>query len=401
MKKRYTHSHPWIAFSITLEKAAPTLWIRLGEISAICNQIAGVPLRPNIARRLHRIYLAKGARATTAIEGNTLSEEDVLKRIEGTLEAPESKKYLVQEVDNIVQACNSIFQGCIVGEVKAITPEFIKELNAKVLNGLKVDESVNPGHIRTYDVGVGTYKGAPYQDCEYLLQQLCAWLREPFWNPPGHEYTIVYAVIKAVIAHLYLAWIHPFGDGNGRTARLVEFLILSNAGVPMPATQLLSNHYNETRTEYYRQLDQASKSGGDLLPFLSYAVGGFIDGLNEQLQLIEDQQLDVAWRSYVHNQLEGLSGPTRRRQKAIVHALPDSIKRIPLEQITTLSVQLAALYGNKSQRTLLRDLQSLIKLNLIFKDKYGYASNKNKVRAFLPARKQKMELPIDIAALAG
>lgn len=400
MAKRYTLSHPWISFLINLQKAPATLWIRLGEISAMCNQIAGVPLRPSVAKQLHRVYLAKGARATTAIEGNTLSEEDVLKQIEGTLEAPESKKYLVKEVDNIVQACNAIFQGCVTGEQRDITPEFIKELNARVLDGLNVEKSVLPGRIRSYDVGVANYKGAPYQDCEFLLQKLCAWLREPFWNPKEPDFTIVFAVIKAVISHLYLAWIHPFGDGNGRTARLVEFLILSIAGVPQPATQLLSNHYNETRTEYYRQLDQAGKPGGDVLSFLIYAVGGLIDGLNEQLRVIEDQQLDVAWRSYVHNQLEGLSSATRRRQRAIVYALPDSIKRVPLDEIPNRSIQLAGYYGTKSERTLLRDLKSLIQLGLIFKDKSGYASNKNMIRAFLPARRQKMELPSDTAALA-
>jgi hypothetical protein len=77
----------------------------------------------------------------------------------------------------------------------------------------------------------------------------------------------VYAILKAMVAHLYLAWTHPFGDGNGRTARLIEFHILLSAGVPSPAAHLFSNHYNQTRAEYYRQLDRASKSGGH--PFLS------------------------------------------------------------------------------------------------------------------------------------
>jgi Fic family protein len=89
----------------------------------------------------------------------------------------------------------------------------------------------------------------------------------------------VYAILKAVVAHLYLAWIHPFGDGNGRTARLVEFQILLSSGVPSPAAHLLSNHYNQTRSEYYRQLDRASKSGGELAPFIEYGARGFVAGL--------------------------------------------------------------------------------------------------------------------------
>ena len=45
-------------------------------------------------------------------------------------------------------------------------------------------------------------------------------------------------LVRAMMAHLYLAWIHTFGDGNGRTARLLEFLILARSGkVPLPAAR--------------------------------------------------------------------------------------------------------------------------------------------------------------------
>ena len=108
------------------------------------------------------------------------------------------------------------------------------------------------------------------------------------------------------------------GDGNGRTARLVEFQILLGAGVPTPAAHLLSNHYNQTRTEYYRQLDRASKSGGDIVPFIEYAARGFVDGLREQLHKIRDQQWDVSWRSYVHEKFRDQSGTNAKRQRDLV-----------------------------------------------------------------------------------
>ncbi len=79
------------------------------------------------------------------------------------------------------------------------------------------------------------------------------------------------------MAHLYIAWIHPFGDGNGRTARFLEVKILLRAGIPTVAAHLLSNHYNATRSAYYRQLQRASASGGYVAPFIQYALQGFID----------------------------------------------------------------------------------------------------------------------------
>ena len=56
------------------------------------------------------------------------------------------------------------------------------------------------------------------------------------------EHATAYAILKAIFAHLYLVWIHPFGDGNGRTARLLEFHILTAASLPYPVTHLLSNY---------------------------------------------------------------------------------------------------------------------------------------------------------------
>jgi hypothetical protein len=59
----------------------------------------------SVAQGLHRLYLEKGALATTAIEGNTLTENEVLQHLEGTLKLPPSKEYPGQEIDNIVGAC--------------------------------------------------------------------------------------------------------------------------------------------------------------------------------------------------------------------------------------------------------------------------------------------------------
>jgi hypothetical protein len=64
----------------------------LGEARSKCEHIAGVPLSPEIARSLLNISLARGVHATTAIEGNTLSAEDVEKHIAGKLKVPESKQ---------------------------------------------------------------------------------------------------------------------------------------------------------------------------------------------------------------------------------------------------------------------------------------------------------------------
>ena len=74
---------------------------------------------------------------------------------------------------------------------------------------------------------------------------MCDWLNSNEWERVfGRNNVILTGIIKAIVAHLYIAWIHPFGDGNGRTARLLELQILLNSNIPTPAAHLLSNHYN-------------------------------------------------------------------------------------------------------------------------------------------------------------
>ncbi len=383
----FERTHPWICFRIDLRQARPQLWMLLGEASSKCEHIAGVPLRPATAEQLHLLYLAKGAAATTAIEGNSLTEQEVLEHLQGKLKLPRSKEYLAQEIDNIVAACRSISKQLRSGD-DALTPERVCKFNRQVLEKLEPGEGVVAGEVREHSVVVGNlYRGAPVEDCGHLLERLCRWLAGPDFEAAAGLET-VHAIIKAVVAHLYLAWIHPFGDGNGRTARLAEFQILLAAGVPTPAAHLLSNHYNQTRAEYYRQLDQASKSGGDIQPFLEYAVRGFVDGLREQLQVIREQQWDVTWENYVHDVFHDRNSPAETRQRWLALDLGDKGEQVPVAKIRELTPRLAKAYAVKTSKTLQRDLGALGKLDLVERTPEGVRAKREVILAFLPWRKQ-------------
>lgn len=383
--RTYEKTHPWLTFSVDFSRAPSRLWITLGECQSKCEHIAGVPLRPDTANKLYQLYLAKGVLATTAIEGNTLSEEEVLRHLQGTLKLPPSREYLAQEIDNIVTGCNLILSDIKTGRVPALTSGMVKRLNQIVLDKLKLDEEVMPGEIRGHAVGVGRYQAPPALDCEYLLDRLCEWLNSEAFNPQP-ETVIAYAILKAVLAHLYLAWIHPFGDGNGRTARLVEFQILIASGVPAPAAHLLSNHYNQTRTEYYRQLDQASRSGGNALPFVLYATQGLLDGLRSQLQDIRDQHLDVAWRNYVHEAFSDKKSPSDARRRHLVLDLSQSARPLPFSELSQVSPRIAAAYARKTAKTLSRDVKALIQMGLLAQEPDGFRARKDLILAFLPPK---------------
>jgi Fic family protein len=388
-KRTYERTHPWLTFTLDLERVPPLLWLLLGEARSKCEHLRGVPLRPDTADKLHVLYLAKGVQGTTAIEGNTLSEEQVEQIIRGELKLPPSKEYLQQEVRNIVDACDMIWRLVSTKSTVDMTPDLISSFNKLVLNSLKLEPEVTPGQIRTHSVGVMRYRGAPPEDCEYLLGRLCSWLRELNTNAPSYLGPVGKAILLAILAHLYIAWIHPFADGNGRTARLVELAILVDAGVPTPAAHLLSNHYNATRSEYYRQLDYASKSGGDIVPFVTYAAQGMVDDLRSQIATVRDQQLDVAWRNYVHERFKDQEfSQSQRRCKHLILDLSTAPRFVARKDLTSISPRVTRDYQGKTDRTLSRDIALLGKLGLLaFEPKRGFRARKEIIAAFLPEAK--------------
>jgi len=391
-ERTYLTTHPWIDFRLDLRRIPARVWMQLGAAAADAEHIANSMLKPETGEALHQLFLAKGVHATTAIEGNTLSEDDALREIQGTLERPPSQQYLVQEIRNVIDAANAI-KGELVdssGISPRLTREKIEHFNAMVLRDLPVDDSTVPGEVRGHSVGVARYRGAPAEDCEYLLDRLCGWLNESDLNAEDPEGLVPFAILKAIVAHLYVAWIHPFGDGNGRTARLVEVQILLAAELPAPASHLLSNHYNLTRGEYYRQLDLASRRS-DPIPFVEYAVRGLLDGLREALATIRAQQFEDRWEQYVYETFGELkTGADRRRLRLALELTAqyqETLEPTPKRGLRHLSPALSEAYAGKTTKTLTRDVNALLAMGLIEASDHGYVPRDWVILTFRPDRR--------------
>ena len=388
-EREYTRTHPWINFRFDLRALNEVNWMRIGEALSKCDHIAGVPLAPGVAQEMHRIYLAKGIYATTSIEGNTLSEDEVRQEIDGKLVLPESQDYLGQEVRNIAEACEMVVRDLAEGNALELTPDRVMRFHEMILKNLPPEEDLVPGEIRQVAVHVGgVYRGAPAGDCEFLLAKLCDWLNT---ITPGsvEQYHRPMLLLRAILAHLYIAWIHPFTNGNGRTARLIEFQLLAAAGLPTPACHLLSNYYNRTRSRYYQVLRETSaREPYPVQKFVAYALDGFVEELREQLKIVRGHQMWSAWVNYVHEVIGGGPGTPAARRRGLVLALPLTPpgEYTPIVSVPKLTVDLAVLYASKQQKTVTRDLNELSKAGLIEKTKTGVRPLVETMSAFLPLR---------------
>ena len=281
-------TQPWAEFAHHLRDLDQDTWMRLGEAVSRCENIAGAPLEPEAEATLHKTYLHKGALASVGVEGKDISEEEVRKYLQADLKVPPPGIFPKQKISNIVNACESI--ASIIAPQNGyshLTPEDIMDYNSQVLHNLELGEDVAPGELRRHSVVVGIARSVPARDCKELLEKFCSWTSS-LQFPMGMEKP--YSILAAIASHLYLVWIHPFGDGNGRTARLVEYRFLLEAGFTPASAQLLSIFYAQSRTAYFRQLDRANRSGAQMSDFFTYAVRGLVAQLRGQIGIIQDLQ---------------------------------------------------------------------------------------------------------------
>lgn len=390
MSKAYLETHGHIDFKVDLRSAQPSAWALLGEAKSKCQHVGRALLSPAAAGELLQVYLAKGMLATTAIEGNTLSEDEVRRILDRTLELPPSREYLEREIENVLAAYNLGQKELLDNPDLPFSVERLCEYNRLILDGLELEKDVVPGRIRSHPVTVGSYRAVPAEDAEFLLERLCEWLNGVEFDAPPDAPRLAapLAIVKAVVAHLYLAWIHPFGDGNGRTARLLELQILLSAGFPVPTCQLLSNHYNQTRSEYYRQLAISSRDRNGVLSFIAYAAQGFVDQLREQLDVIWKQQFQDRWAQFVYQSFGERRSVTDNRRLRLVLDLSREFhaagQPVPKRAVRDLSPRLAAAYATKTEKTLSRDLNAIRGLGLLRQERGGWVPADEAIRGLQP-----------------
>ncbi|MBK6627087.1 MAG: Fic family protein [Flavobacteriales bacterium] len=383
-----TREYPQMTFRRQWD-VTPDMKFLLGQCEAFVKAIKHTPLLPEDYRRLLQVSMIKGAQATTAIEGNTLSEEEV-KQVASGSKLPPSKGYLEQEVRNIIDAFNELLKEVVYDDrVQLIDRELLLRFHRLVGKDLGEHFAAIPGRFRENQVVVGTYRCPAPGHVEDLVSNLCTWMRQEFHFGQS-EQQFWEVVLQAIVAHVYVEWIHPFGDGHGRTGRLVEFYIMLRGGNPNIASHILSNHYNQTRTEYYRQL-QVAGTERSLTKFIEYALLGLRDGLEQTLGTIQKSQFDITWQKMVYDEFDKVKewqDPMFKRRRRLALDFPKD-RTLKLEEIPHINTTLAMLYAKMSPRTIQRDLSELVIMELVAKDGDGYRARVERLRMYVPHSKRR------------
>lgn len=183
-------------------------------------------------------WLSRSALASAQIEGCTLTHRD-LERQALSLGIRGEYKAEYAMVTGVARALDAL------GWESA--PAMLSELCAlhgDIVKGTKMAGKAKAGVLRTHNVRVGNVVCPPWEDVVPMLKEFFEWLD---YSPMTIE--------RAFAAHALFEWIHPFGDGNGRTGRILEAQLLVEANVPTGVAALQAEWYLRTlRDGYYRHL---------------------------------------------------------------------------------------------------------------------------------------------------
>jgi len=215
------------------------------------------PLGTSITRKLNEQFTIEWTYNSNAIEGNTLSlQETELVLSRGLTIGNKSLKEHF-EVINHGQAIE--FLAGYIEKKQTLDENFILELHSYILKNIDDDEA---GHYRNVSVRILGAVHLPPNPAKIpeMMKEFLSWFY-------AKQHTLSVPILAALV-HYYFVYIHPFIDGNGRTARLLMNLVLIQNGFP-PAVIL-----NLDRKKYYRVLRKADQ--GDLEDFVNF-VGKAIE----------------------------------------------------------------------------------------------------------------------------
>ncbi len=277
----------------------PLLLERIKQIAVLTHELNKHTLSGIALARLEREARAVSAYASTSIEGNPLPLTEVkrlLKTQPGTVRQSEL------EVLNYNQALLVLSEW---GE-RPLTQALLLEIHHLVMQNLLPEHQV--GRFRREPVvvhdprsGEIIYLPPDYQDVELLTEGLLDFVVQ---NRPALD-----PVILAGLLHKQLAIIHPFVDGNGRTARLAAKFLLADLGLNTFNLFSFENYYNQDVTQYFQQVGVVGSyddmaDSVDFTRWLEYFAGGILDELFRVQKEIEKSQMspEVALKPH-HRQI--------------------------------------------------------------------------------------------------
>lgn len=352
-----------VSFDCHLNTQDHEIVSNVAKVIALADVIRGIPLPPGMQKHIDSLNILRAVRGTTGIEGTELSETEVERIISASREEhvlPRVRQRAEQETKNANTVMIFVADTLERDPNCPVTEDLIRTLHR--LTTQEIDYPANdPGVYRTHSIHAGTYIPPRTGDeVRCLMTQFVEWLN----HGPPQDWA---ASVRAIAAHFYLVSIHPFGDGNGRTARGLESFLLYQGGINARGFYSLANYYYQNRLEYEAMLDEVRfKTNGDITPFIKFALRGLVTEQEAVHQEILAQMTIIAFRDFAREMLthDGKIG-TKTGERMFHFLLRLAGDSVSVAQLRKGGHPLSELYHGVTAKTISRDLNYLESRRLI------------------------------------
>jgi Fic family protein len=318
------------------EGGRSTLAELTGEILSKSGQLAGlVPAAVN-RTRIRLLVQEMNSYYSNLIEGHKTLPRDIERALAQDYSADESKRanqHLARAHIEVEQAIER--QLLSAPETSIHSPDFLcwihRELYGRLPEEQQMSKSkrgvpyrIEPGALRTFEVDVGAHQ-PPSGALPRFMERFGAMYSSPEIVPTEQ-------LIALASGHHRLAWIHPFGDGNGRAARLHSHAWLIRQRVAGFGFWTLSRGLARRRSEYYRRLAGADRrrlndtegrghlSDRGLVEFCHFLLGTMLDQIEFMAGLLDLANLSRRMERHLQFDLVHLEARERERLTRLLKA---------------------------------------------------------------------------------
>ena len=351
---RYELPKRWIRYDASAVMAA------LVEAKSAVQSLTALPYQKSWVEALQELQLKREVAGTSRIEGAEFTERELEEAVRPDV-SPEELRTRSQR-----QARAAMLAYRWIGELTADRPvsaDLVREIHRRLVTGCDEDHCP-PGVLRgrEYNVtfGIPPHRGAEGGPlCEEAFAGLLQSTQTEF-----HDHD---PLVQAMALHYHLAAMHPFLDGNGRTARAMEALVLRRAGLTDRAFVAMSNYYYDEKPAYLRILSEVRQGGHDLTPFLIFAL----KGVRIQCERLTAEIRKHMQRALFRDTMYSLFNRLETKRKRVIGERQIEILKILLDEerlrIFDLFVRTKPLYTfiKNESGALVRDLTQLENLKAI------------------------------------
>lgn len=351
MVVRYERPRGWIKYDIA------AILHELTRAKAAMLALTEIPYQRSWADQLQRVELKREVAGTSRIEGAVFTERELDRAMRETPEQLETRSQ--KQAAAAVAAYTWI---ATVPRDRPIDEDLITHIHRLLVTGCD-DDHCPPGRLRQRDENV-TF-GAPRhrgveggEECATAVRELIGALRGEFRD---HD-----PLVRALALHYHVAAMHPFLDGNGRTARALEALALRQTGLRDSLFIAMSNYYYENKTAYLVALNDVRAGGHDLTPFLKFGLIGIESQCRRLFAEVRTHLAKALFRNTMADLFGRLRSPRKRvmseRHVQILNALLEH-GRLPLTELVERTRHHYTV--KNAYKALARDLNYLIALDAI------------------------------------